>query len=47
MKFIVISPSTFFPNEHRVIESVLKKTFNDWRGDLEQVDDMLIIGIRI
>lgn len=25
----------------------LEKTFSDWRGDLEQVDDVLVIGIRI
>jgi serine phosphatase RsbU (regulator of sigma subunit) len=27
--------------------SVLEKTFNDWKGDLEQVDDVLLIGIKI
>jgi serine phosphatase RsbU (regulator of sigma subunit)/tetratricopeptide (TPR) repeat protein len=25
----------------------LEKTFNDWKGDLEQVDDVCIIGVRI
>jgi serine phosphatase RsbU (regulator of sigma subunit) len=24
-----------------------EKTFNDWKGDLEQVDDVLVIGIKI
>jgi serine phosphatase RsbU (regulator of sigma subunit)/Tfp pilus assembly protein PilF len=27
--------------------SVLNQKFEDWRGDLEQVDDVLIIGIRL
>jgi serine phosphatase RsbU (regulator of sigma subunit) len=26
---------------------ILKKTFIDWRGDLEQIDDVLVTGIRI
>lgn len=25
----------------------LSKTFNDWKGELEQVDDVLIMGIKI
>ena len=25
----------------------LKETFNNWKGDLEQVDDVTIIGIRV
>ena len=28
-------------------KNILDKTFNEWKGDLEQVDDVLIIGIRI
>ena len=31
-------------NEQRL---VLQTTFNDWRGELEQVDDVCIIGIRL
>ena len=27
--------------------NILEKTFDDWRGTLEQVDDVLIIGLRI
>ncbi len=27
--------------------SILDKTFEDWMGDLEQVDDVLLVGIRI
>jgi serine phosphatase RsbU (regulator of sigma subunit) len=26
---------------------VLEQTFNDWKGDLEQVDDVCVIGIRV
>ena len=26
---------------------VLLQTFNDWKGNLEQVDDMLVMGVRI
>ncbi|MFL5753960.1 MAG: SpoIIE family protein phosphatase [Bacteroidia bacterium] len=28
-------------------KSILNKTIEDWRGELEQVDDVLVIGIRI
>ena len=28
-------------------KEILDKAFEDWRGDLEQIDDVLIIGIRI
>lgn len=27
--------------------NILEKEFNDWKGNLEQVDDVLVIGIRI
>ena len=27
-------------------ENVLKTYFNDWKGNLEQVDDILVIGIK-
>ena len=26
---------------------ILKKTFHDWRGDLEQIDDVCILGVRV
>ena len=29
--------------QHKLIE----KEFNDWRGDLEQVDDLCIVGVRV
>lgn len=28
-------------------QEILNQTFNNWRGDLEQVDDVCIIGIRV
>ncbi len=28
-------------------KQILEQTFEDWKGDLEQVDDVLVIGIRI
>lgn len=28
-------------------QAVLEETFNQWKGDFEQVDDMLVIGVRI
>lgn len=28
-------------------KQILEKTFNDWKGNLEQIDDVLVIGIRI
>jgi serine phosphatase RsbU (regulator of sigma subunit) len=28
-------------------KEILHKTFNDWKGELEQVDDICIIGIKI
>ncbi|MGP8214721.1 MAG: PP2C family protein-serine/threonine phosphatase [Bacteroidia bacterium] len=28
-------------------KQVLNKTFNEWKGNLEQVDDILVIGIRV
>ncbi|MBI4929548.1 MAG: cyclic nucleotide-binding domain-containing protein [Bacteroidetes bacterium] len=28
-------------------EEVIDKTFRDWKGDLEQIDDVLVIGVRI
>lgn len=28
-------------------KSILEKQFTDWKGDLEQVDDVLVIGIKI
>jgi hypothetical protein len=28
-------------------QSVLKRAFESWKGDLEQVDDVCVIGLRI
>jgi serine phosphatase RsbU (regulator of sigma subunit) len=29
------------------IKKELKNTFDDWRGNIEQVDDVLVFGIRV
>jgi serine phosphatase RsbU (regulator of sigma subunit) len=34
-------------NKMHVQLQVLEKTINNWRGDLEQVDDILIVGIKV
>ena len=26
---------------------ILDKTFDDWRGTIEQIDDVIVIGVRI
>lgn len=26
---------------------ILKKRFNDWRGDYQQVDDIIVMGIKV
>ncbi len=28
-------------------KTILEKTFEDWKGSLEQVDDVLIVGRKI
>jgi len=28
-------------------KEILEKAFNDWKGDEEQVDDVLVIGVRV
>ncbi|HEY4798111.1 MAG TPA: SpoIIE family protein phosphatase, partial [Bacteroidia bacterium] len=28
-------------------EAILERTFKEWKGDLEQVDDILVIGVRV
>jgi len=33
--------------EPEIQEALLKNNFDEWRGDLEQVDDVLIIGIKL
>ena len=40
----------FLSNSHlpmQIQKEILSAKFNDWKGNLEQVDDVLIIGIRI
>jgi hypothetical protein len=26
---------------------ILKETFNEWRGDLDQIDDVCVFGVRV
>lgn len=28
-------------------EEILRDTFNEWKGNIEQIDDVLVIGIRL
>jgi len=41
---LVIDNSQLTMNEQK---QILEKTLNEWQGNLEQVDDILIIGIRV
>jgi len=34
-------------HEMRDQERILDQTIESWRGSLEQVDDMLIVGLRV
>ena len=34
------------PLSMREQKDIIKKDFDDWRGDYDQVDDILVIGIR-
>lgn len=44
LKEILISMRNDTPDKQK---SILLKTFNDWRADLEQIDDVCVIGIKI
>ena len=44
LKELLVSCSGLPMNEQK---ELLKSTFNDWKGNLEQVDDVCLIGIRI
>ncbi len=44
MKKLLISLKNKNLNEQK---STITKTFNNWKGDLEQVDDICLIGVRI
>ncbi|MFQ5334694.1 MAG: PP2C family protein-serine/threonine phosphatase [Flavobacteriales bacterium] len=35
------------PKEMREQEELLKKIFDEWRGEEEQVDDVLVVGVRV
>lgn len=41
---ILISGNNLLLNEQ---ENILDKAFRNWKGDLEQVDDVTVIGIRV
>jgi hypothetical protein len=28
-------------------QTVLQETYEDWKGEVEQIDDILILGIRV
>jgi len=28
-------------------KSILEKTFEEWKGGLEQIDDVVVVGIKI
>ena len=43
LKKLLISIQDHPMNEQ---QQILLNTFNDWRGDIEQVDDALVIGVR-
>jgi sigma-B regulation protein RsbU (phosphoserine phosphatase) len=36
-----------FNNRERDLEKVLTKTFFEWKGELEQIDDICVLGIRL
>jgi serine phosphatase RsbU (regulator of sigma subunit) len=35
------------PQPMAVQKDILAKTFDDWRGNMPQIDDVLIIGIKV
>ena len=37
----------FVPIYSLIINYILSEKFNTWQGNLEQVDDVLVIGIRV
>lgn len=41
----ILEEASKWPIEHQ--RFILDKKFNEWKGDLEQVDDILVIGIKI
>ncbi|MBK6521557.1 MAG: SpoIIE family protein phosphatase [Sphingobacteriaceae bacterium] len=41
-KILVTIANLPLAEQRRILES----TFNNWKGDLEQVDDVLIVGIK-
>ena len=44
MKETFLSVSTLPMNEQR---EALEKCINEWKADKEQIDDMLVIGVRV
>lgn len=41
----ILEESSKWPIEHQ--KFILDKKFNEWKGDLEQIDDILVIGIKL
>jgi len=35
------------PKPHKNQEEILRKTFEQWKGDIEQIDDVCILGVKI
>ncbi len=44
LKELLLANSSKTMNEQKI---VFEKTINDWKGNIEQVDDILLIGVRI
>ena len=42
-EMLVANTHLSLPEQHKL----LKSTFDHWKGDLEQVDDVCVIGVRV
>jgi serine phosphatase RsbU (regulator of sigma subunit) len=41
----ILEETAKWPIEHQ--KFILEKKFNEWKGNLEQIDDILVIGIKV